>query len=102
MNSMVELIVYTTSAFVCPFCVRVKAALAAHGFHFIEKDTADPLVRAELAQKRPSARTVPQVFLPDGSYVGDCTETLAMIKNGKLDLLIDMYEPSVETKKESI
>lgn len=88
-----ELVVYTTSAFRCPYCVQIKQVLTDNGYYYEERDIADPAIRAELQQKRPAVRTVPQIFLHDDSYVGDCTETVLMIENGKLDLLIDMSMP---------
>jgi glutaredoxin 3 len=90
------MILYTTSAFHCPYCVRAKAALTEHGYRFDERDIGDPVIKSELLEKRPTARTIPQVFYPNGVYLGDCDELLRLIKSNSLALLVEMNTPEGE------
>jgi glutaredoxin 3 len=83
---------YTTSAFICPYCKRAKATLIELGHEFVELDTAQPLIHADLMKRRPNARTVPQIFLAD-EYIGGCDDLLRLIEQGVLDLLIEANTP---------
>ncbi len=60
------------------------------GHAFVELDTAQPTIRAELMARRPSARTVPQIFLAD-EYIGGCDDLFDLINQGVLDLLIGAH-----------
>jgi glutaredoxin 3 len=82
-------IVYTNSGILCPYCDRAKRTLAEHGYKFEERDVLDPAVRAELKVRRPTARTVPQIFLENDYYIGGCDDLLLHVKNDTLDLLIE-------------
>jgi glutaredoxin 3 len=92
MNSMDEtrpqLIVYTNSRIRCPYCIRAKNVLTERSYTFEERDIADPVVLAELHQKRPTARTVPQIFLANDTYIGGCDDLLATLST--LDTLIEL------------
>lgn len=90
MNMDEQFVIYTTSAFVCPYCERAKNALEANSYTFLEKDISDPQIKRELLAKRPNARTVPQIFLSDGTYIGDSDALVRSIQTGSLAPLLDM------------
>lgn len=57
-------VIYTTSAFECPWCVRVKELLKIYGFDYYEKDIhKDGRYKEEF--KAEGFRTVPQVYFED-------------------------------------
>lgn len=89
-----KLTIYTNSNIQCPYCIRAKQALLGGSYVFEERDIADPVVKAELMEKRPTARTVPQIFLIDGTHLGGCEDLLILMekKDGQstLDLMIDL------------
>ena len=87
--------VYTTSAFRCPYCERAKAKLTELGYPFDERDVADPETRQELIARRPSVRTVPQIFLA-AEYIGDCDELFRLIEAGALEMLIADHQTTQE------
>lgn len=69
----------------CPYCVRAKALLDSKGVEFVEYDvTMDSKKRAEMTERKPGARTVPQVFI-DGVAYGGCDDIHALDRAGKLD-----------------
>ncbi len=69
----------------CPYCVRAKALLDRKGVDYVEYDvTMDTKKRAEMVERKPDARTVPQVFI-DGRPYGGCDDIHALDAQGKLD-----------------
>ncbi|MFM5907849.1 MAG: glutaredoxin 3 [Novosphingobium sp.] len=69
----------------CPYCVRAKALLDRKGVEYVEYDvTMDSKKRAEMVERKPGARTVPQVFIDDVAY-GGCDDIHALDHAGKLD-----------------
>lgn len=54
-------LVYTTSAFTCPYCVKLKALMNIYGYDFYEMDITDEINMK--AFKEQGFRQVPQVFL---------------------------------------
>lgn len=69
----------------CPYCVRAKALLDGKGVSYDEYDvTMDSKKRAEMVQRAPGARTVPQVFIDNVAY-GGCDDIQALDRAGKLD-----------------
>ena len=78
--------VYTK--FGCPYCSRAKQLLSAKGAEFIEYDiTMGGPKRAEMEQRVPGARTVPQIII-GGIVVGGSDDLAAMEAAGKLDALL--------------
>lgn len=76
-----------TKAF-CPFCTRAKGLLTSKGAEFNEYDiTMGGAKRAEMMERAPNARTVPQIFIGD-TYVGGSDELAALEAQGKLDTLL--------------
>ena len=69
----------------CPFCLRAKSLLKQRGMDFIEYDVqAEPEKRAEMAERAPGVRTIPQIFIND-RHVGGCDELYALDKKGELE-----------------
>jgi glutaredoxin 3 len=90
MDKSPQFIVYTNSNIRCPYCVRVKNALTENSYTFVERDIADPVVKQELLTRRPTARSVPQIFLLDGLHIGGHDELISLIKENGLNLLLEM------------
>lgn len=67
------LIVYTTSAFDCKWCSRVKSLMRCYGFDFYEKDiNKHDEYKKEFVEA--GFRTVPQVYL-EGTLIGGYENT---------------------------
>ena len=76
--------------FGCPYCVRAKALLDDKGAPYSEIDvTMDTKRRAEMATRKPGARTVPQIFI-DNVGIGGCDDLFALDAAGKLDALLGL------------
>jgi len=74
----------------CPYCTRAKALLDAKGVAYTEIDvTMDTKKRAEMAERKPGARTVPQVFVDDQA-LGGCDDIHALDAAGKLNPLLGL------------
>lgn len=74
----------------CGYCVRAKALLDAKGVEYTEYDvTMDSRKRAEMVERMPGARTVPQVFI-DGMGYGGSDDLHALDRAGKLDALLGL------------
>lgn len=57
----------------CPFCERAKALLTEHNYQYVVKNVVNPTIKAELLERFPEARTVPQIFFGD-THIGGYTE----------------------------
>jgi glutaredoxin 3 len=69
----------------CPYCVRAKALLDGKGVGYEEYDiTLGGPKKAEMLERVPGARTVPQILI-DGEAVGGCDDLQALDRAGKLD-----------------
>lgn len=78
--------IYTSP--LCGFCHRAKQLLSAKGVNFTEFDVlAQPKFRAEMTQRAPGSRTVPQIFIGT-THVGGCDDLFALERAGKLDPLL--------------
>lgn len=76
-----------TSPF-CGYCHAAKRLLSAKGASFTEIDVSrDPSKRAEMVQRAPGSRTVPQIFIGK-TYVGGFDEMNALDRAGRLDPLL--------------
>lgn len=68
----------------CPYCVKAKLLLDQLGATYQEYNIETEATRfAELRERRPSARTVPQIFI-DGHGVGGCDDLYALHEQGEL------------------
>jgi len=69
----------------CPYCVRAKALLKKKGLEFTEYNVRKDMTRqAEMSERAPGARTIPQIFI-NNRYVGGCDELYALESKGELD-----------------
>jgi glutaredoxin 3 len=74
--------------FGCPYCSRAKQLLSAKGAEYIEYDiTLGGPKRAEMEQRVPGSRTVPQIII-GGEPVGGSDDLAAIEAAGKLDALL--------------
>ena len=74
----------------CGYCHRAKALLDSKGIAYEEIDvTMGGPKRAEMAQRAPGARTVPQIFIGD-QVIGGSDDLAALERAGKLDGLLGL------------
>ncbi|WP_394727736.1 glutaredoxin 3 [Altererythrobacter sp. GH1-8] len=74
--------------FGCPFCVRAKDLLDKKGAQYEEYDiTLGGPKKAEMLDRAPNARTVPQIFIGE-THVGGSDDLAALEREGKLDALL--------------
>jgi glutaredoxin 3 len=80
--------IYTKA--LCGYCFRAKRLLAAKGVDFKEYDiTLGGPKRAEMLERKPDARTVPQIFI-DGKAIGGSDDLAALEREGKLDAMLGL------------
>ncbi len=83
---MPKIDIYTTP--LCGYCHAAKRLLSTKGASFSEIDVSrDPAKRAEMMQRAPGSRTVPQIFIGE-SHVGGFDEMNALDRAGRLDPLL--------------
>ncbi len=74
--------------FGCGFCFRAKKLLDSKGADYNEFDiTMGGPKRAEMLERAPDARTVPQIFIGD-THIGGSDDLHALESQGKLDALL--------------
>lgn len=74
----------------CPYCVAAKSLLDKKGVAYAEYDiTMGGPKRAEMQERVPTARTVPQVLIDDRAY-GGFDDISALDRQGKLDPLLGL------------
>ena len=74
--------------FGCGYCVRAKKLLDSKGVHYTEHDvTFGGAKKAEMLERAPGARTVPQIFIGE-THVGGCDDLHALERAGRLDALL--------------
>ncbi len=72
----------------CGFCHRAKKLLESKGIAFEEYDISmGGPKREEMMQRKPDARTVPQIFIND-QPIGGSDDLAALEREGKLDALL--------------
>lgn len=72
----------------CGYCTRAKALLDEKGVAYEEYDvTLGGPKKAEMLQRVPDARTVPQIFI-GGKPVGGSDDLRALEQSGQLDSLL--------------
>ncbi|MBT2133621.1 glutaredoxin 3 [Croceibacterium sp. LX-88] len=78
-----------TKAF-CGYCFRAKRLLESKGVDFTEYDiTFGGEKKTEMIERKPDARTVPQIFI-DGQAVGGSDDLAQLDREGKLDALLGL------------
>ena len=81
-----EVTIYTK--FGCGFCSRAKRLLDEKGVEYTEHDiTMGGPKRAEMLERAPEARTVPQIFIGD-RHIGGLAELHALDSSGGLDSML--------------
>lgn len=81
-----DVTIYTK--FGCGYCYRAKRLLDGKGVGYTEHDiTFGGAKRAEMLERAPMARTVPQIFIGD-VHVGGSDDLAALEREGKLDALL--------------
>lgn len=74
--------------FGCGYCYRAKRLLDGKGISYTEHDiTMGGPKRAEMMERAPTARTVPQIFIGE-THVGGSDDLAALERDGKLDALL--------------
>ncbi|MEJ2458596.1 MAG: glutaredoxin 3 [Novosphingobium sp.] len=74
----------------CPYCVAAKALLDRKGVAYAEYDiTMGGPKRAEMEERVPGARTVPQVLIDDKPY-GGFDDINALDRQGQLDPVLGL------------
>lgn len=72
----------------CPYCNYAKDLLKKKGADFVEYNIeTDTARRDEMMQRKPDARTVPQIFI-NGKSIGGFDDMKALDDKGQLDLLL--------------
>jgi len=72
----------------CGYCSRAKALLDSKGVAYEEYDvTMGGPKKAEMLERVPDARTVPQIFI-GGEPVGGSDDLQALEQSGQLDSLL--------------
>ena len=76
----------------CPYCTKAKQLLEQLNVDFVEIDlTAEPAKFDELLERRPSARTVPQIFI-NNQGIGGCDDLYALFDSGQLKPMLEAVE----------
>lgn len=74
----------------CPYCVAAKSLLDKKGVSYEEYDvTMGGAKKAEMLQRVPSARTVPQVLV-GGKALGGFDDISALDHRGELDAILGL------------
>jgi glutaredoxin 3 len=74
----------------CGYCYRAKRLLESKGVEFEEFDiTMGGPRRTEMLERKPDARTVPQIFI-DGKSVGGSDDLARLDREGKLDGMLGL------------
>ncbi len=74
----------------CPYCVKAKSLLKKKGLEFLEYNVKRDIKRqAEMAERAPGARTIPQIFI-NNRHVGGCDELFALERRGELDNWLEL------------
>ena len=72
----------------CGYCHRAKQLLTSKGVDFAEYDiTLGGEKKREMLDRKPDARTVPQIFIDDVA-IGGSDDLAALERAGKLDSLL--------------
>ena len=74
----------------CGYGYRAKRLLDSKGVEYVEHDiTLGGPHKAEMLERKPDARTVPQIFI-DGEPIGGSDDLARLDREGKLDSLLGL------------
>ncbi|MWV27944.1 glutaredoxin 3 [Aurantiacibacter rhizosphaerae] len=74
----------------CGYCHRAKQLLDSKGVEYEEYDISlGGPKRQEMVDRKPDARTVPQIFIDD-KPIGGSDELAALEREGRLDTLLGL------------
>jgi glutaredoxin 3 len=75
----------------CPYCIHAKNLLNKKGVSYVEYNiSTDAAKEEEMMQRKPNARTVPQIFI-DGVSIGGFDDMKKLNDLGQLDALIGIH-----------
>ncbi|WP_277600647.1 glutaredoxin 3 [Altericroceibacterium xinjiangense] len=78
------------SKFGCGYCSRARHMLDSKGVAYEDYDvTMGGSKKAEMLERNPNARTVPQIFI-DGKLIGGSDDLARLDREGKLDSLLGL------------
>lgn len=76
--------------FGCPYCTRAVRLLDSKGVDYDEHDiTLGGEKAQEMRERKPDARTVPQIFIGEEA-VGGSDELAALEREGRLDAMLGL------------
>jgi glutaredoxin 3 len=74
----------------CPYCTKAKMLLEQLRVAFTEIDISrNPQKQVEMLERKPGARTVPQIFINDAG-IGGCDDLYALHSQNKLKPLLGL------------
>ena len=83
-----DVVIYTK--FGCPYCHRAKRLLDSKGVEYTEHDITMGGPKAEeMRERKPDARTVPQIFVGERA-LGGSDDLAALERDGKLDEILGL------------
>jgi len=98
--SKVHFVIYTTSAFECPWCIRAKELLNVYGFDYYEKDIhKNPRWKEEFIEK--GFKKVPQVYF-DETLIGGYDVTKDWVRNKFFENYSDEKKSKIKEELENI
>ncbi len=76
----------------CGYCARAKALLDSRHLPYVDIDISVEANRADLLERLPRSRTIPQIFV-DGQHIGGCEDLEILDRNGALARLAQTDKP---------
>ena len=72
----------------CAYCEQAKALLQQKNISFEELDISETQHYAELIERLPRAKSIPQIFV-NGEHIGSLEDLQIINEDGRLDRLLD-------------
>lgn len=93
-------VIYTTSQFECPFCIKAKELLNVYGFDYYEKDIHKNANYKKEFQDN-GFRKVPQVYFED-TLIGGYDNTKDWVRNRFFENFDDVTKNKIKEELENI